>query len=317
MSKHIPLPCPSLAQTHMQGPMINGSGKSLTEEELEQVRVELAKMKEEYGLEEPERAFMDEVDTVWMFDGVPDYSLTNYFYLKERTKCHPKGSLANIVENLVKTWEMERSHKPDCSQHRSTAGADFRFSANGGKVFNNVEAHQVGNYNVLLNTCPRHLYDAENTSFTDSHEKFHKAFAAFPWEVLDVFSGPPKVAFSWRHWAHFTGEYEENRGNGELVEMFGFATATLNDKMQICDLEIYFNGEEFISVLKGLMKPEDANVGWKRDCPHLEKLKKERAAKNGKEKQAEENEHKAKKDKGSWSLNLSRSRRKSGDGVAR
>ena len=37
----------------MQGPMINGSGKSLTEEELEQVRVELAKMKEEYGLEEP------------------------------------------------------------------------------------------------------------------------------------------------------------------------------------------------------------------------------------------------------------------------
>jgi hypothetical protein len=37
-----------------------------------------------------------------------------------------------------------------------------------------------------------------------SHDAFHDAFAAFPWEVLDVFSGPPKVAFTWRHWAEFT-----------------------------------------------------------------------------------------------------------------
>jgi len=284
-----PFKCPSLAQTHMQGPMINGSGKSLTKEELDKVKVELEKIKTEYGLKEPTRHFMDDPMTTWMFDGVPDYSLTNYLFLTQRTKCHAEGSLEETVENVVKTWEMERSHKPMASEHQSTT-KDFKFSANGGKVFDSIEAHQVGNYNVLLNTCPKHLYDAENTTFSDSHEKFHKAFAAFPWEVLDVYSPPPKVAFSWRHWAHFTGEYEENKGNGELVEMFGFCTAVVNDKLQMVDLEVYYDGAEFISVLKGLKKAEDANVSWHKNrtigqsgggggCPHFEKMKQEKAAK--------------------------------------
>ena len=102
---------PSLAQTHSQGPLkVNGSGKALTKEELDAVKVELAAIKEKYGLEEPSRAFLTDApeDTAWRFGGPPDYSLTNYLYLKERTKCHPPGSLAAIVENLVKTWEMVR-----------------------------------------------------------------------------------------------------------------------------------------------------------------------------------------------------------------
>ena len=41
---------------------------------------------------------------------------------------------------------------------------------------------------------------------------FHGSFAAFPWEVLEVFTGPPVVAFTWRHWGHFTGEYKGNKG---------------------------------------------------------------------------------------------------------
>lgn len=263
----VPLPCPSLAQTHMQGPLINGSGKSLTAAELSRVKLELETIKTEFGLREPERMFMDDPCTLWMFDGVPDYSLTNYLFLTQRTKCHAAGSLEETVENLVKTWEMERSHKPDCSQHMSTAGKDFRFSANGGKVFDNVTSHQAGNYNVLLDTCPKDLYDASKLTFAGSHDKFHKAFAAFPWELLDVYSPPPKVAFSWRHWAHFTGEYEGNKGKGELVELFGFCTATVNDKLQIVNLEVYFDAAEFISVLKGLKKPKNANASWKGNCP--------------------------------------------------
>ena len=164
---------------------------------------------------------------------------------------------------------MQRSHKLDYTQHQSVDQKKFRISANGGKVFDNVEANQVGNYNVLMNACPVDLYDAQNTSWEESHDKFHTAFAAFPWEVLEVFSGPPKVAFTWRHWGTFTGEYDGNKGNGELVEMFGFGTAVVNDKLQLQDVEIYYNVEEFINVLRGNKKPEEVNSNWKSNsgCP--------------------------------------------------
>ena len=221
-----PVDAPSLAQTHMQGPLkVNGSGKALTREELDAVKEDLERIKQEYGLKEPDRSFMhDEEGIQWRFGGPPDYSLTNYLFLKERTKMHPEGSLELVVENLVKTWEMERSHKVDSSQHRSVDQDAFEISANGGKTYNHVEANQVGNYNVLLESCP--AWDNANITWEDSHEMFHTAFAAFPWEVLDTFSGPPKIGFTWRHWGRFTGTYEENQGKGQLVEMFGFGTST-------------------------------------------------------------------------------------------
>ena len=263
----------TLAQTHMQGPMnVNGSGKPLTKEELESVKDELESLKAEFGLKEPERAFMDDPNTKWRFGGAPDYSLTNLLYLKQRTKQHPDGSLEKVVENLVKTWEMERSHKLDFKEHQSVDQEKFAISANGGKVFNNAEANQVGNYNVLLDACPADVWDSANTTWDQSHEKFHHAFAAFPWEVLEVYSGPPKVGFSWRHWGHFTGEYEENKGSGELVELFGFGTATVNDKLQLCDVEIHYNANDFIDVLRGKKKVEEVNSTWKTGeasvCPY-------------------------------------------------
>jgi hypothetical protein len=79
---------PSLAQTHMQGPLsIAGSGKPLTKQELEDVRVKLEALKQEFGYKEPNRMFMDDVEpSNWRFGGKPDYSLTNYLYLQQRTR---------------------------------------------------------------------------------------------------------------------------------------------------------------------------------------------------------------------------------------
>uniref|UniRef100_A0A7S3Z1D5 Pathogen-related protein n=1 Tax=Lotharella globosa TaxID=91324 RepID=A0A7S3Z1D5_9EUKA len=269
---------PSLAQTHMQGPLeVNGSGKALTKDELEQVKEKLKALKLERGLKEPVRSFMDDTKTKWRFGGPPDYSLTNYLYLQQRTKVHKEGSLEQVVENLVKTWEMERSHKLDYTEHKSVDQKNFRISANGGKIYNNKEANQVGNYNVLLDACPAKLWDKANISWEKSHDMFHTAFAAFPWEVLEVFSPPPKVAFTWRHWGNFTGTFEKNQGNGQLVEMFGFGTATVNSKLQLCDVEIFYNAEEFINVLRGTKKVDEVNQHWAKaasggGCPFLHKV---------------------------------------------
>ncbi|KAL7577955.1 hypothetical protein ACA910_007579 [Epithemia clementina (nom. ined.)] len=262
-------PTTTMAQTFAKGPWtVNGSGKPLTKQELDQVKADLAQLKQEFGYREPTRSFMDAPDTQWRYGGPPDYALANYLYLTQRTQQHAPGSLEEVVENLVKTWEMERSHKVDPTQHQSVDQDKFRISANGGHVFDNVSANQVGNYNVLLNSCPANLYDAQSLSWEESHDKFETAFAAFPWEVLQVFSGPPKVAFSWRHWATFTGTYEGNAGKGELVEMFGFGTAVVNDKLQLQDVEIFYDPTSFLNVLKGNKTPAEVNQLWNAGaCP--------------------------------------------------
>lgn len=103
-----------------------------------------------------------------------------------RTKVHAEGSLEQVVENLVKTWEMERSHKVDPNQHETVDTEKFNVAANGWTRYDNVTANAVGNYNVLMDGCPANLWDKKNTTWEQSHEKFHTAFAAFPWECLEV-----------------------------------------------------------------------------------------------------------------------------------
>lgn len=43
----------------------------------------------------------------------------------------PKGSLEEVVQNLVKTWEMELSHKIKVSDFKTIDQEKFRISVNG------------------------------------------------------------------------------------------------------------------------------------------------------------------------------------------
>jgi len=196
---------------------------------------------------------MDDVPAAnWRFGAKPDYTLANLAYLTGKKSNHAAGSLEQVVEDLVKTWEMERSHKLDLASHRSIDPAKFGISANGGKTYDSVEAHRVGNYNVLLDSAPQELWDGAAISWTQSHDIFHETFAAFPWEVLKVFSGPPVVAFTWRHWGHFTGKYNGgHQGSGELIEMYGFGIATVDETLRLCDAKFYFDAEAFLKALAG------------------------------------------------------------------
>ena len=261
---------------------VNGSGKAFSKAELETYRVELEALKAEYNLKEPDRSFMDDPGIKWRYGGTPDYTIANLAFLKGRSKAHPEGSLELVVENLVKTWEMERTHKVDHTQHRTVDQDRFLISGNGGKTFNNEEANAVGNYDVLLSSCPKETWDSENSTWDHAHNTFHQAFSSFPWEVLEVFSGPPTVGFTWRHWAHFTGTFEENEGAGQLVEMYGFCVATVNDKLQLCDVKLYYNAKSFIDILRGVKDAQDVQGGTdivgplgglKGGCPHLGALR--------------------------------------------
>eukprot|EP01025_Chloroclados_australasicus_P019431 TRINITY_DN2059_c0_g1_i1.p1 TRINITY_DN2059_c0_g1~~TRINITY_DN2059_c0_g1_i1.p1 ORF type:complete len:310 (+),score=33.43 TRINITY_DN2059_c0_g1_i1:106-1035(+) len=228
---------------------------------------ELESLQSKYGYIQPERGNLDDSTIVWRH-GKPDYTTANLTYLLGKTRNHAPGSLEHVVENLVKTWEMEASHKADLSQWTTIKADEYHVQANGKTRYGPEEAKKVGNYNVLLDGCPAHLYDNTKEDFESSHGAFRQAFPnGFPWELLEVYSGPPRVTFSWRHWAEFEGSYKENHGKGEVVELFGFAVVDVNTDLKITNLEVYYNPVEFLQVLEGLVSVEDVKTPFKIHCP--------------------------------------------------
>ena len=119
-------------------------------------------------------------------------------------------------------------------------------------------------------------YGTRQTSPGKIHTRNFTPFTAFPWEVLEVYSGPPKVGFVCRHWGKFTGTYEDNKGKGQLIEMFGFGAAVVNDKLQLCDVEVFYNAEDFIENLCGEKKVEDSS-SLKATCPFAKTMAVENA----------------------------------------
>lgn len=214
-------------------------------------REEVDKLLAQPGNVEPARNFLEEPGTEWRH-GQPNYSLANLAFLKGKTMSHEKGSLEMIVENAVKSWEMEASHKSNASQWKSIVHDEYKVSTNGGKAVLLEEASKRGNYNILMDHVDKKLYDASAESFDSSHKLFQSSFrGAFPWEVLKVFAGPPNIVFSWRHWGDFIGEYKGHKGDGQQVEMTGFALVKVTDELKITDINIYYNAGTFLRKLQG------------------------------------------------------------------
>merc|ERR1712226_1612358 len=178
---------------------------------------QLEALKEKYNFDEPDRGNLDDPDIKWRH-GKPVYTKANLAYLNGKSKNHAAGSLERLVENLVKTWEMEASHKVDFLQWDTVDHQEYKVSANGGQIFYGEDAKERGNYNTLLMGVDKELYDSSKETFGSSHDIFRGTFKdGFPWEVLQVFSAPPKVVFSWRHWLYLME-------NIEAVKVMGNST---------------------------------------------------------------------------------------------
>ena len=235
--------------------------RGATADQLAQAREISDLLKAEFGFRTPDRG-LDELkdgDINWRDGKKPDYTVADLQYFLGKTKNHAKGSLEETVENMVKTWEMEATHKL-FEQWTTVDHGSYTVQANGGKVWTATESSWVGNYNWLLSTCDKSLYDNSEETFDSSHGKFRYAFPeGFPWEVLEVLSPPPKVFFSWRHWANFAGDYKGHHGNGQMINMTGFGLITLSDAMKVTNLQIFYDPDPFLKVLKGELPPSALN----------------------------------------------------------
>ncbi|WP_427157027.1 SnoaL-like polyketide cyclase [Aliinostoc sp. HNIBRCY26] len=184
----------------------------------------------------------------WRYGTAPDYTRSKENLAKESTRNHLEGSLEAIVQNLVRTFEMEVSFKTNPQQWLSVVNDQFRVTTNGGQEFTAADVSFQGTYNIFMGDSDH--YKASEESFETSAKLFHTTFPqGFPWEVLEVYSGPPTVTFKWRHWGHFKGAYKGYAPTGETVEIIGLSVAHVTDDLRIISLEHYFDNTLFLEKL--------------------------------------------------------------------
>lgn len=173
-----------------------------------------------------ENAVLKDVIDSWRHGRAPDYSRTRKVYAESlstpftvyppllsasidnhtaKKASHTAGSLPDLVEKLVKNWEIEASYKTSLSDWRTIDVSSYTFSVNGGPPQSGEHMLQVGTYNAIIE--PNEFYCPFHSSFDGSHKTFKRMMPTFAWEVLEVFSGPPTVTFRWRHWGTMKEDY--------------------------------------------------------------------------------------------------------------
>ncbi|XP_054814747.1 pathogen-related protein isoform X2 [Prosopis cineraria] len=214
------------------------------------------KEEEVAGCEDKYRSFLlgeHEANTLWRHGGPPSYDDVNLLFEQGRTMEWPEGSLEETVQNAVKTWEMELSHKTRLQDFKSINPHKFKLFVNGREGLSGEETLRMGSYNALLQNSlpePFRYYKAEEETFESSHEAFRSAFPrGFAWEVIKVYTGPPEITFKFRHWGFFEGPFKGHPPTGKMVQFYGLATLKVDESLRAEEVEVYYDPAELIGGL--------------------------------------------------------------------
>lgn len=121
--------------------------------------------------------------------------------------------------------------------------------------YNAARMAKEGPYNMLLGDMGEKEYMGSKETYDTANEKFKQAFSkGFPFEVLEVQSGPPVISFTWRHWAEHSGPFKAADGTvykptGKRIEMFGSGVLKVTADLQITEMQVYFDRSAFIKEL--------------------------------------------------------------------
>ncbi|OQO02296.1 hypothetical protein B0A48_11850 [Cryoendolithus antarcticus] len=213
-------------------------------------------------------AVFDDEGVQWRYGRAPDYSKTRKVWEDGRKMHHEAGSLPQLVENLVKNWEVEASFKPRLQDWRTIDHKNYTFAINGGPPQTAEHMLKVGTYNAII--APNEYYSPENSDFASSHKTFKRMMPTFAWEVLEVYSGPPKVAFKWRHWGVMKNDYVGFNDKGDKVtakahggpiDIEGVTVASVDDAVRLQSVETWFDPLEMFRQIapKGIVNKEVMN----------------------------------------------------------
>ncbi|EAU35603.1 conserved hypothetical protein [Aspergillus terreus NIH2624] len=196
-------------------------------------------------------AVLKDTEASWRHGAPPSYAKTREFYEKTKTQSHEAGSLPDLVEKLVKNWEIEASFKTSLADWRTIDQKTYTFSLNGGPPQTGDHMLKVGTYNALLTASS--YYDPAHNDFETSHKAFKRMMPTFAWEVLEVYSGPPVVVFKWRHWGEMAKDYVGYNDRGEkttikahggLIDIQGIVIARVNAALQLEKIDVWYDPME-------------------------------------------------------------------------
>ncbi|XP_038724992.1 pathogen-related protein-like isoform X3 [Tripterygium wilfordii] len=194
-----------------------------------------------------------EKSTKWRFGAPPNYDVVNKLFEEGRTKIWPPGSLEEMVQNLLKTYEMELFHKACSDDYKSIDPNKFTKSLNGKKALSITESQKIGGYNALLQTSlpeELRLYNPDVETVESSHKAFTTTFPrGFAVEVLHVYSGPPVIVYKFRHWGYMEGPFKGHAPTGELVQLFGLAIFEMDEKMRVVKVEFFYDPADLLGPL--------------------------------------------------------------------
>lgn len=200
----------------------------------------------------------------WRYGKQPDYTRSDENLAKESNQNHSKNSLESLVQNLVRTFDIEANFKTNPQEWLSVVQDQFRMSTNGGVEYKLEDLIESGTYKLLIGNTQH--YKASEENFETSTNLFHSAFPdGFLWEVVDVYSPPPIIAVKWRHWGHFRGAYKDYSPTGETIEMTGISIVKVSDDLRILSLEHYYDNTKFLDSLtsggKGTLESKQKDTG--------------------------------------------------------
>ena len=92
---------------------------------------------------------------------------------------HPTGSLPQLVENLVKNWEVEASFKTRLQDWRTIDPDKYSFAMCGGPPVSGEYMLKSGTYNAIIS--PNEYYSPDNSDFASSHKTFKRMMPTFAW----------------------------------------------------------------------------------------------------------------------------------------
>ncbi|ETS83304.1 hypothetical protein PFICI_05180 [Pestalotiopsis fici W106-1] len=223
-----------------------------------------------------QNAVLGDSQAAWRFGKPPDYTNTRKVFTETKQQSHAPGSLEDLVQNLVKNWEIEASFKTAVSDWRTVDPETYTFAINGGPAQSAESMVKIGTYNAVI--APNEYYSPRHSDFASSHKTFKRMMPTFAWEVLEVYSGPPVVAFRWRHWGvmkedyvgwNHDGEKVTAKAHGGPIDIQGVTVAHLSPKFQITKLETWFDPVEMFRQVapEGVVKKEMAAAAAAAGCP--------------------------------------------------
>jgi hypothetical protein len=109
---------------------------------------EVREMTEEAPIQIQDRDYVLAADDgiEWRYGKRPDYSKTDKTLRAQSELHHPPGSLEAIVQNLVRTFEMEATYKLNPHQWTSIDLDQFRMRTNNGPEYTAFDVAERGTY---------------------------------------------------------------------------------------------------------------------------------------------------------------------------